>query len=113
MICKYCRFWKWKMETRRGMLGVCSNRKIKTLRGYNRKLKEIAKILNIEGNITSYTARHSFATNLKFAGISTDIISQSLGHSNLNITQAYLKEFENEIVDEAIKKLLQEPIPAY
>ena len=31
MICKYCRFWKWKMETRRGMLGVCSNRKIKTL----------------------------------------------------------------------------------
>ena len=29
--CSYCRHWKWKMETKRGMLGACHNKKIKML----------------------------------------------------------------------------------
>lgn len=89
------------------------NRKANTLNIYNKKLKEIAEILKIESNITSYTARHSFATNMKFAGVSTDIISQTLGHRDLSITQTYLKKFENEDLDNATKKLLKEPLSVY
>jgi len=89
------------------------NRKAKTLKKYNKQLKEIALIQGINKNISSYSARHSFATNLKHKGTSTDVISQAMGHSNLNITQAYLKEFEDDVLDEAMKGLLEEPSIKY
>ena len=82
------------------------NRKKKTLTRYNQKLKEIAKLCKIEKNVSSYVARHSYANSLKQKGISTDIISESMGHQNLAITQAYLKELDNSLVDEAMEVLL-------
>ena len=89
------------------------NRKHKTLRRFNKQLKEIAKIQGVEQNVTSYVIRHSFATNLKFAGISTDVIGKSMGHADVSITQAYLKEFKDDIIDDAMSKLLEEPILKY
>jgi integrase len=77
------------------------NRKNKVLKQFNYALKEIGKLAIIQKPITTYVARHSFATCLKQKGISTDIISESLGHQNLAITQAYLKEFDNSILDDA------------
>ncbi|WP_051929358.1 site-specific integrase [Flavobacterium sp. 83] len=89
------------------------NRKFKKLKQFNSDLKKIAKIVGIEKPVTSYVARHSFATNLKELGISTDIISQSMGHHNVSITTAYLKDFDNDIIDDANEKLLMEPISIY
>ncbi|WP_010664397.1 site-specific integrase [Marinilabilia salmonicolor] len=71
----------------------------KILKKYNSDLKEIAKILQININLTSYVARHTFATTLKRNGISTEIISESLGHSELSTTKAYLEKFSNELLD--------------
>ncbi|PWI29773.1 integrase [Flavobacteriaceae bacterium LYZ1037] len=85
------------------------SRKHKTLRRFNKQLKEIAKIQGVEQNVSSYVIRHSFATNLKFAGISTDVIGKSMGHHDVSVTQAYLKEFKDEIIDDAMSKLLEEP----
>lgn len=85
------------------------NRKHKTLRKFNKQLKEIAKIQGLEQNVTSYVIRHSFATNLKFAGISTDVIGESMGHHDVSVTKAYLKEFKDDIIDDAMSKLLEEP----
>lgn len=85
------------------------NRKHKTLSRFNRELKEIAEIQGVKQNVTSYVIRHSFATNLKFAGISTDLIGESMGHADVSITQAYLKEFKDDIIDDAMAKLLEEP----
>lgn len=82
------------------------NRKFKTLKRYNKQLKELASLCGIEEKLTSYVARHSFATNLKQKGISTDIISEAMGHQNLAITQAYLKELDNNVIDDAMKSLL-------
>jgi integrase len=81
------------------------NRIKKTLQKFNRELKKIASIAGIETNITSYVIRHSYATLMKFSGISPQIISESMGHSNVEITNAYLKEFESEVIDEANRKL--------
>ena len=81
-------------------------RKGKSLKRFNKDLKKIADLCKIEHKITSYVARHSFATNLKQKGVSTDIISEAMGHQNLTITQAYLKELENDIIDDAFSKLL-------
>ena len=86
-----------------------ANRKHKVLSRYNKKLKEIAAIQNINKTLTSYVARHSFATNLKFLDVSTDKISQLMGHSNIEVTKAYLREFGDYELDEEVKKLLEEP----
>ena len=84
-------------------------RKKKTISKYNKQLKEMASIKSIDKSISSYTARHSFATHLKFKGTSTDIISQSLGHKDISITTTYLKEFGDDAMDDAMEKLLEEP----
>ncbi|MBU2900641.1 site-specific integrase [Maribacter dokdonensis] len=83
-----------------------ANRKHKTLQRYNKDLKEIARICEIRKPMSSYVARHSFANCLKQKGVSTDIISESMGHQNLAITQAYLKELECSQLDDAAALLL-------
>ena len=83
-----------------------ANRKHKVLQRYNLQLKEIAKICGINKTLSSYVARHSFANCLKQKGIATDIISESLGHQNMAVTQAYLKELDSSILDEAVELLI-------
>ena len=61
----------------------------------NKKLKEIGKAVGIEG-LTTYSARHSYATVLKRSGANIAFISESLGHSDLKTTENYLASFEKE-----------------
>ena len=75
-------------------------------RRINRYLKVIGEYLNLPIPLTTYVARHSYATVLKRSGVSTSIISESLGHSSEKITQIYLDSFENSQIDEAMKNLL-------
>jgi len=82
-------------------------RKHKVLSRYNKKLKKISKIAGIEKDISSYTFRHSFATILKQIGTSTDVISELMGHTDVQITMTYLKEFDKEILDNENRKLLE------
>lgn len=82
------------------------NRKRKILSRYNKRLKEIAELCGIDKPLSSYVARHSYANSLKQKGISTDIISESMGHQNVAITQAYLKELDSSMIDDAMEVLL-------
>lgn len=81
-----------------------ANRKHKVLRRYNQKLKEIAKLVGVNKNLSSYVARHSFATILKMSGTPIEKISEMMGHSDVSITIAYLKEFSNEDLDAENRK---------
>ena len=72
----------------------------------NKYLQMIGKHLAIETKLTTYVARHSYATVLKRSGVNTSIISESLGHSSEKVTQIYLDSFENSQIDEAMKNLL-------
>ncbi|WP_243870396.1 site-specific integrase [Salegentibacter sp. BDJ18] len=83
-----------------------ADRKHKMLGIYNKNLKELATICEITKNVSSYVARHSFANCLKQKGVATDVISESLGHQNLTVTQAYLKELDTQVVDKALEVLL-------
>jgi len=60
----------------------------------NRYINRIAVKLEIPKKVTSYTARHTFATVLKRSGASTEFISESLGHLSLETTEDYLDNFE-------------------
>ena len=72
----------------------------------NKALHRIGEQLGIPMDLTTYVARHSYATVLKRSGVSTAIISESLGHSSERVTQIYLDSFENSQIDEAMKNLL-------
>lgn len=61
----------------------------------NKRMKKIGEALGI-GDITTYTARHSFATILKRSGANISYISESMGHSDLKTTESYLASFEKE-----------------
>lgn len=64
-------------------------------RRINKRLKMIGDALGISG-ISTYTARHSFASVLKRSGANIAYISESLGHSDLKTTENYLASFEKE-----------------
>jgi integrase len=66
---------------------------------YNKSLKEIGTLCGIESPISSYVARHSYATNAKKLGVPMAVISSALGHTTEKTTQVYLDSFENDIVD--------------
>jgi len=63
------------------------------VRRVNRKMKYIG-VQTKTGTISTYTARHSFATVLKRSGANVAFISESLGHSDLKTTENYLASFE-------------------
>ena len=61
----------------------------------NKRLKKIGITLGIE-SLSTYTARHSYATVLKRSGANIAYISESLGHNDLKTTENYLASFEKE-----------------
>ena len=61
----------------------------------NKRMKLIGEAVGIDG-ISTYTARHSFATVLKRSGANIAFISESLGHNDLKTTEHYLASFEKE-----------------
>jgi integrase len=57
--------------------------------------------VGIEASLTTYVARHTFATTAKKLGYSNELIAEALGHEYGNkITNIYLDSFEKEVVDE-------------
>ena len=82
------------------------NRIHKIISKVNRALKQIGEELNISIDLTTYVARHSFATVLKRSGVSTSLISEALGHSSERVTQIYLDSFGSDQMEDAMKNLL-------
>ncbi|MCR9171942.1 MAG: site-specific integrase [bacterium] len=73
----------------------------------NKRLREIAKdagIVNTE--VTTYYARHSWATLASQGNMPINMIKQGLGHTNINTTQIYIDSFRNEDLDDANDKIV-------
>lgn len=68
----------------------------------NRNLKEVQDLAEINTNMTFHLSRHSFADILRTKKASIYDISKLLGHSDIKITQRYLKGFDNITSDEAL-----------
>ncbi|MCA0366278.1 MAG: site-specific integrase [Bacteroidetes bacterium] len=72
----------------------------------NKYMKRIGKALELDLTLTSYSARHSFATVLKRSGAPIEFISESLGHKDLRTTENYLGSFEDGVKESFQKQLL-------
>ena len=84
------------------------NDKLPTLSNqkFNSYLKEISELVGIDKKLTHHTARKTFATTvLLFNNVPMEIVSELLGHSNMNITQAHYGKVVHKKVSNEIKKL--------
>ena len=71
----------------------------------NLNLKSIGKRLEISVPLLVKTARDSYATTLRRAGVSKDDIGEMLGHSNSIVTEHYLASIDMESTNEINKHL--------
>ena len=70
-------------------------------------LKEIADRCNINKNLTTHLARHTFATtNTLTNGVPIETVGKMLGHKNLRTTQHYAKIIDSK-VEEDMKALVE------
>ena len=83
-----------------------NNRLHKVLGQVNSDLKTLGLLAGIATPLTTYVARHTFATTLRMSGAGTAVISQAMGHKSEAVTAVYLDSFASELVDTAFEGLL-------
>ena len=71
------------------------------LRSFNQQLLLLGQLLGLGDRLSSYTARHTWATTAYYCEIHPGIISEAMGHSSITVTETYLKPFRNKKIDEA------------
>ena len=83
------------------------NRSKKLRAKMNKDLKKIAENVGIDGKITSYIARPTWAMVQKISLRNpTSMISDALGHKTEDVTRAYLESFKTEDLDEMNRGIL-------
>lgn len=77
------------------LLPVYSNQKT------NQYLREIAKIVKINKQLSFHAARHTFATTVTLAnGVPIETVSKLLGHTKLSTTQIYARVIDSKIAND-------------
>lgn len=76
------------------------------LRVYNKRLNQISGILKLKTPLTSYVARHSWATTALQKGVPVSVISAGMGHASEKVTYIYLASFDNKTLSNANKKVI-------
>lgn len=71
------------------------------LRKFNYQLSILRKARKIQSGLSSYSARHTWATTAYYCEIHPGIISEAMGHSSIRVTETYLKPFRDKKINEA------------
>lgn len=73
----------------------------------NANLKKIGKSLDLSIPLTSYVARHAWASIAKSKNIPLATISEAMGHDSENTTRIYLASLDTSVVDKANSLILK------
>jgi site-specific recombinase XerD len=76
------------------------------IRYVNQHFEKFAESIGIKEKVSTYWARHTFATNAIRNGASLEFVSEALSHSNLKTTIGYFAGFEDEKKREIAKKIM-------
>ncbi|MCM1313655.1 MAG: site-specific integrase [Bacteroides sp.] len=74
--------------------GGCRKDYDTALRVYNRGLHKLARLAGIDGGLTSYSARHSWASQAYHLHVPVAVISSCMGHTTEATTRIYLRSLE-------------------
>lgn len=86
---------------------IVKHNKIKNFTKFiNQNLKKLAKAEGITTDISTYWARHSFATNSIRNGASMEFVMEALSHNNMKTTVGYFAGFEDKDKKEFMQKLM-------
>lgn len=73
----------------------------------NIKLKKLGEKIGLSMPLTSYVARHAWASIAQSKNISISIISEAMGHDSENTTRIYLASIDTSKVDKANSIILK------
>ncbi len=73
---------------------------------HNRKLKRIASLLGEPLRLSTYTARHTWATAARNHQVPLSVISAGMGHTSEKTTQIYLADLDTSVIDQANRGIL-------
>lgn len=73
----------------------------------NSKLKKLGERLGLSIPLTSYVARHAWASIARSKNIPLSTISEAMGHDSENTTRIYLASLDTSVVDKANSLILK------
>jgi len=73
----------------------------------NTNLKKLGKLLGLPIPLTSYVARHTWASIAKYKNIPVSTISEAMGHDSESTTRIYLASLSTSVVDRANSLILK------
>ncbi len=77
------------------------------MRFVNNKLKRVAALAGMHGDLTMYVSRHSWASIARAKHIPISVISEGMGHDNEVTTQIYLASLDAATIDRANRIILR------
>jgi site-specific recombinase XerD len=80
--------------------------KLNFIRFVNQHIKKLAKANELNESISTYWARHSFATTAVRKKASMEYVSEALGHSDLKTTRNYFAGFEDQTKKEILNDIV-------
>lgn len=78
----------------------------KTAHLVNLKLKKLGMQLGLSIPLTTYVARHAWASIAKSKNVALSVISEAMGHDSENTTRIYLASLDTSLVDKANSLIL-------
>ena len=72
----------------------------------NRNLKQIGKQIGLDIPLTTYVARHAWASIAQSKNVPLSVISKALGHNSEQTTRIYLSSLDTSVVDKANNLIL-------
>mgnify|MGYP002614072505 CR=1 FL=1 len=79
---------------------------LRELSYYNRSLKALARKAGLGRKLTSYVARHSWASIAFESNVELSVISRAMGHTNPMTTMIYIRELDNDRIEQANRKVI-------
>lgn len=91
---------------------VCNRQYTLALGYYNRHLRKLGQLIGLQHPLTSYVARHSWASIAYQSDVELAVISKAMGHTSPNTTLTYLREIDDHRIDAANSRLLEKLAPS-
>ncbi len=73
----------------------------------NEKLKDLGERLRLPIPLTTYIARHSWASIAKNRNVPVSVISEAMGHDSEKTTRIYLATLDTCAVDKANRQIIK------
>lgn len=79
---------------------------LSAIRECNRTLKRVGLLAHLLLPLTTYVARHTWASLAQEMNIPISVIRDGMGHENLRTTQIYLASINSHVVDKANQRII-------